>query len=63
MDNKRGEGKNPRPKMCCEYTKTKLGILPGCCDMRVPYRRSFNYCPYCGRPIALLFNDRGLLWN
>lgn len=41
---------------CCEYIKNRQGILTNC-GARANYRKSWHYCPYCGRPIAVLFND------
>lgn len=53
-------GKRPRAavgfKNCCEYVKTKQGIITQC-GYRAPYRKGWNYCPYCGEPIVVLFND------
>lgn len=41
---------------CCEYIRTNKGILSEC-GYRVNYRKWWNYCPRCGKPIAVLFND------
>ena len=49
-------GKSDKPKPCCEYVRTKSGILTQC-GKRANYRKRWNYCPYCGKPIAVLFND------
>lgn len=45
------------PKLCCEYTKNKHGFISGC-GMRAAYNKHWHYCPYCGKPIAILFNAK-----
>lgn len=47
----------PMPKICCEYLKNKHGYISGC-GMRAAYNKHWNYCPYCGKPIAILFNSK-----
>ena len=41
---------------CCEYLRLKTGIMTQC-GKRANYRKLWNYCPYCGKPIAVMFND------
>lgn len=43
-------------RRCCEYIKCKQGILTEC-GKRANYRKTWEYCPYCGLPISVLFND------
>ena len=40
----------------CEYTKSKLGIFTSC-GQRAGYHKNWRFCPYCQKPIAVLFND------
>lgn len=47
----------PMPKQCCEYFKNKHGYITGC-GMRAAYNKHWNYCPYCGKPIAILCNSK-----
>lgn len=47
--------KKPKPKQCCEYIKPKHGYVSGC-GMRAAYNSHWKYCPYCGKPIAILIN-------
>lgn len=51
--------KRPRAKLCCEYRRSKFNIESGC-GMRASYNRFWNYCPYCGKPIAVLFKSDDL---
>lgn len=48
--------KNAPVARCCEYVATKQGIISEC-GKRTNYRKWWNYCPFCGKPIAVLFND------
>lgn len=36
---------------CCEYRKTKNGVISGC-GIRVPYNKTWRFCPICGQPIS-----------
>ena len=42
-------------RRCCEYIKTRQGIMTEC-GKRANYRKSWGFYPYCGLPIAVLFN-------
>lgn len=35
----------------CEYHKTKHGVISGC-GVRVPYNKTWRFCPICGLPIC-----------
>lgn len=43
-------------RKCCEYVKTRSGIMTQC-GHRANYRKSWSFCPFCGEPLAVLFND------
>ena len=38
-------------KVYCEYQKRKYDVLSGC-GVRVPYNKTWRFCPICGRPIC-----------
>lgn len=50
----RGPGANIQ--LCCDYIKDPRGVHTACGHL-ANYRKSWSYCPFCGKPIAVLFND------
>lgn len=55
-ENSRPMRKISVPALCCEYIHKRGGVMTEC-GYRANYRKTWHYCPYCGRPIAKLFND------
>ncbi len=41
----------PRHIESCEYRQTRNGVVSGC-GIRVPYNKTWRFCPVCGKPIC-----------
>lgn len=41
----------PQNTIPCEYRKNKFGWVSGC-GVRVPWNKTWHFCPICGRSIC-----------